>query len=218
MNYSESEENYIKSIYHLQAIHDRVNAGMVATSVNTKAASVTDMLKKLNKKKLLNYKPYKSFQLTDTGKKIALEVIRKHRLWEFFLVNKLGFAWGEVHDIAEELEHISSKDLVTRLDEYLAHPEFDPHGDPIPNSKGKMAEPKQKSLAELPLKKVAIVCFIKDQREAMMDILNHYGIVLGTKLKVIRRFDYDGSTEIKINQTAPAILSKDVAANIYCGI
>jgi DtxR family transcriptional regulator, Mn-dependent transcriptional regulator len=218
MNFSESEENYIKSIYHLQTLHERVNAGMLATSVNTKAASVTDMLKKLEKKKLLHYKPYKSFQLTETGKKIALQVIRKHRLWEFFLVNNLGFSWDEVHDIAEELEHINSSKLITKLDEYLGHPEFDPHGDPIPDSKGKMAEPKQQSLAELPLKKTAVVSFIKDQRDTMMQLLTHYGISMGTKLKVTRRFEFDGSIEIKINQMAPAILSKEVAANIYCGI
>lgn len=218
MSFTESEENYIKSIYHLQTHYERVNAGMLAKAVKTKAASVTDMLKKLNSKKLIHYKPYKSFQLTEAGKKIALQVIRKHRLWEFFLVNNLGFAWGEVHDIAEELEHITSLDLVTKLDEYLGHPEFDPHGDPIPNSKGKMAEPKQKSLAEIQLKKIAVVSYIKDQRETMMDLLTHYGIVLGTKLKVIRRFEFDGSVEIKVNQLAPAILSKEVAANIFCGI
>jgi len=216
MKFSVSEENYIKSIYHLQVINERVNAKMLSAAVKTKAASVTDMLKKLHKKMLVDYQPYKSFILTDAGRKMALEVIRKHRLWEFFLVNKLGFKWDQVHDIAEELEHISSMELINRLDLFLDHPSFDPHGDPIPNSKGKMTEIKQHNLTEITIKKLYTVSYIKDQSIAMLDLLKHYHINIGTRLKVSKRFDFDGSVEIKIDQLPDAILSDQVAKNIYC--
>ncbi|MBC7866211.1 MAG: metal-dependent transcriptional regulator, partial [Gloeobacteraceae cyanobacterium ES-bin-316] len=200
MNFSTSEENYIKSIYHLQVLHERVNATMLAVMVNTKAASVTDMLKKLHKKKLVEYEPYKSFVLTDAGSKIALGIVRKHRLWEYFLVNKLGFNWDEVHEIAEELEHINSLELISRLDKFLDYPSFDPHGDPIPNSKGKMTSLKRSNLTELPIKTTAVVSFIKDQSITMLDLLKHYHISIGTKIKVNKHFDFDGSVEIKIDK------------------
>ena len=216
MNFSISEENYIKSIYHLQVINERVNAKMLSVAVNTKGASVTDMLKKLHKKKLVDYQPYKSFILTDTGRKMALDVVRKHRLWEFFLVNKLGFKWDQVHEIAEDLEHINSLELINRLDLYLDYPSFDPHGDPIPNSKGKMTDIKQHNLTEITIKKVYTVSYIKDQSTAMLDLLKHYQISIGTRLKVFKRFDFDGSVEIKIDKLPDAIISNQVAKNIYC--
>lgn len=218
MNFSTSEENYIKSIYHLQVLHERVNATMLAVMVNTKAASVTDMLKKLHKKKLVEYEPYKSFVLTDAGSKIALGIVRKHRLWEYFLVNKLGFNWDEVHEIAEELEHINSLELISRLDKFLDYPSFDPHGDPIPNSKGKMTSLKRSNLTELPIKTTAVVSFIKDQSITMLDLLKHYHISIGTKIKVNKHFDFDGSVEIKIDKLPEAVLSNLVAKNIYCVI
>jgi len=216
MNLSVSEENYIKSIYHLQVLHNRVNTTLLAGNIRTKAASVTDMLKKLQKKKLIDYQPYKSFTLTDEGVKIALSIIRKHRLWEFFLVSKLNFNWNEVHDIAEELEHINSTELITRLDAFLDFPSFDPHGDPIPNSKGKMAIVKRINLLELPLKKLATVNYIKDQSPAMLDLLKHHKIIIGSKMKVMRKFDFDGSVEIKLNESPAFLLSQLVAKNIYC--
>lgn len=218
MKFSISEENYIKSIYHLQVLHQRVNTMMLAEMVKTKAASVTEMLKKLHKKKLIDYEPYKSFILTDTGNKTALNIIRKHRLWEFFLVNKLGFNWDQVHDIAEELEHINSSELISRLDEYLQFPSFDPHGDPIPNSKGKITDLKRSNLIDIPLKKTVVVSQIKDQSITMLDLLKHFKIGIGTKIKVNKRFEFDGSVEIKIDQMPNAVLSNQVAKNIYCVI
>jgi DtxR family Mn-dependent transcriptional regulator len=218
MKLSISEENYIKAVYHLQALHQQVSSTMLAEAVQTKAASVTDMLKKLHAKKIVDYQRYKNFTLTETGNKMALEIIRKHRLWEFFLVNKLGFQWDQVHDIAEELEHITSKELVTKLDNYLDYPSFDPHGDPIPNSKGKMTELKQSSLVEIPLRKTATVSYIKDQSSSMLDLLKHYQIRIGTRLKLVKRFDFDGSVEIRIDKLPDAVLSSVVAQNIYCVI
>lgn len=216
MNLSVSEENYIKNIYHLQAMHERVSTTLLAAMIRTKAASVTDMLKKLQKKKLVEYEPYKSFVLTEDGLKLALSIIRKHRLWEFFLVEKLNFHWNEVHEIAEQLEHIHSPALVTRLDAFLDFPSFDPHGDPIPNSRGKMTTLKRTNLLELPLKKNATVSYIKDQSDAMLELLKHYKINIGSKMKVIRRFEFDGSVEIKQPDNPVFVLSELVAKNIYC--
>ena len=216
MKFSTSEENYIKNIFLLQEMHEAVSATMLALAVNTRAASVTDMLKKLHAKKIINYRPYKNFTLTEPGNKIALDIIRKHRLWEYFLVNKLGFKWDEVHVIAEELEHISSAALIQRLDEYLEHPCIDPHGDPIPDKNGKIKILKQSSLISLPIKKSGTVSSIKDQSVQMLELLKHYNISIGTKLKVNKHFDFDGSVEIKIDKLPVAVLSEQVAKNIFC--
>src|SRR5476651_2113924 len=135
-----TEENYLKAIYHLSIQSESVSTNQIAAALNTKAASVTDMLKKLAEKELINYTKYQGVTLTAAGEKIALSIVRKHRLWEFFLVEKLNFKWDEVHDLAEELEHISSTDLINRLDEFLNFPRYDPHGDPIPDDKGKINE------------------------------------------------------------------------------
>ena len=137
MNYTTSEENYLKAIFHLQEEGDNVTTNALAEKLNTRAASVTDMMKKLSAKKLLHYKPYYGFSLSTEGKKTALSIIRRHRLWEYFLSEKLKFSWNEVHLLAEELEHISSPELINRLDEFLGFPPFDPHGDPIPDKKRK---------------------------------------------------------------------------------
>jgi DtxR family Mn-dependent transcriptional regulator len=138
LKFSSAEENYLKAIYHLQLDNDTVTTNALAQKLHTRAASITDMMKKLSAKKLLHYKPYYGFYLSNEGKAIALSIIRRHRLWEFFLAQKLGFGWDEVHVLAEELEHVSSKKLIDKLDEYLDFPQFDPHGDPIPDSKGKI--------------------------------------------------------------------------------
>src|SRR4051812_2854641 len=135
-----------------------VTTSVLADKLQTKPASVTDMMKKLNAKKLLHYKPYYGFSLSPEGKKIALFVIRRHRLWEFFLSEKLKFGWNEVHQLAEELEHVSSRQLIDRLDEYLGYPAFDPHGDPIPDSKGKIKNTNRISVVQLPLNQSAEVC------------------------------------------------------------
>ena len=184
--------------------------------MQTRAASVTDMLKKLKGKKLLQYEKYRGFKLNDAGKKAALDVVRKHRLWEFFLVEKLGFEWHEVHSIAEELEHISSRELIHRLDIFLGSPSFDPHGDPIPDRNGKIKTVRQTILSEIPEKKVVTVNAIADQSQTMHELLKHHHINIGTKIKINRHFSFDGSVEIKINKQPLTILSRQAAQNIFC--
>ena len=215
MKYSVSEENYIKSIYHLQQQTETVNTNSLANELNTKPASVTDMLKKLQIKKLLDYEKYKGFKLNGAGIKIALHIIRRHRLWEYFLVNKLGFEWDQVHEIAEDLEHVSSVELTDKLDIFLNFPTTDPHGDPIPDKNGKITFIKQLNLMAVAAKKNVIVSSVSNQSSELLDMLKHYNIAIGTTLKVNKHFAFDGSIEIKVLQQAPRIISEQVAKYIF---
>jgi DtxR family Mn-dependent transcriptional regulator len=215
MKLSASEENYIKSIYNLQKATEKVNTNSLAAFLDTSAASITDMLKKLKIKKLLEYKKYYGFRLNAAGNKEALKIIRRHRLWEFFLVEKLGMEWEKVHAIAEELEHVSSVELITRLDHYLGNPKIDPHGDPIPDEKGVMPVLKQTALIDLPIKKTATVSSVSNQTPEMMEMLNHYGIKIGSSIKVLKSFVFDGSLHIKIARQPECVISGVAAQNIF---
>lgn len=215
MKLSASEENYIKSIYNLQKATEKVNTNSLAAFLDTSAASITDMLKKLKTKKLLEYKKYYGFRLNASGNKEALKIIRRHRLWEFFLVEKLGMEWEKVHAIAEELEHVSSVELITRLDHYLGNPKIDPHGDPIPDEKGVMPVLKQTPLIDLPIKKIATVSSVSNQTPEMMEMLNYYGIKIGSSIKVLKSFVFDGSLQIKIARQPECVISGLAAQNIF---
>jgi len=214
-NFSFTEENYIKTIYHLQRADALVTTNELASTIKTKAASVTDMLKKLKTKKLLHYKPYQGFTLSDEGKKVALEIIRKHRLWEYFLVNKLQFGWDEVHDIAEQLEHINSPALIKKLDAYLDFPRFDPHGDPIPDINGKIEVSKQVNLMDLELNVEAEVSAVGSQSTELLELLKHNKIGIGTVLEVIKKFSYDNSVEIKIKKNPAFLISSKMAQTLF---
>lgn len=216
LNYSTSEENYIKAIYHLQG-DGSVNTNELAGELKTRPASVTDMMKKLRTKKLVHYEAYKGFRLTSEGKKLALLIIRRHRLWEFFLAEKLRFSWDEVHEVAEDLEHVSSKKLIDKLDEYLGFPRFDPHGDPIPDASGKIEPAKQVCLTDLPLNKPGIVCYVSDQSTEMLELLGHKNIGMGTRVEIKKRFQFDQSLEIRVKQQTETI-SEVLARNIYVKI
>ncbi len=218
MTYTATEENYIKAIYHLQHKHEKAGTNQLSEAMNTRPASATDMLKKLEGKKLVHYQKYQGFMLTEQGNRAALNIVRKHRLWEYFLVEKLGFHWDEVHVLAEQLEHISSDELTTRLDNYLGNPAFDPHGDPIPDERGKMKLIKQDNLCNLPLKKIMTVSSVKNQSREMLDLLDQYKIGIGTRLKITRRFAFDGSVELKIDKQPATIISHMVAQNVFCNI
>lgn len=215
MKVSSSKENYIKAIFHLQEEAGVVTTNALARQLDTRAASVTDMLKKLKTQKLLLYEKYKGFKLSPDGRKMALQIIRKHRLWEFFLVEKLQFGWQEVHEMAEELEHISSKKLIDRLDEFLGFPKSDPHGDPIPDINGKFSQKKQVSLLDLKLNVSAVVSNISDQSPEMLELLSHKGLGLGTKLEVKKRFLFDNSVELKVKNQQPITISENVAKNVF---
>ena len=215
MKYSSSKENYIKAIFHLQqAEAGSVTTNALAEALQTKPASVTDMLKKLKTQQLLQYEKYRGVMLSAEGRKLAVQIIRKHRLWEYFLVEKLQFGWEEVHEIAEELEHISSKKLIDRLDAFLDFPKTDPHGDPIPDANGKMPSVKQSAVCDMPVNSAGIVNGISDQSASMLELLKHKNIQMGTRLEVKKKFEVDGSVEIKIRNQQAVNISEHVAKNL----
>ena len=215
LNYTTSEENYIKAIFHLQGDDVTVTTNELARELKTKPASVTDMMKKLKTKKLLHYQPYQGFRLSNEGSKVALGIIRRHRLWEYFLSEKLKFSWDEVHEVAEHLEHVSSKKLIDKLDEFLGFPRTDPHGDPIPDANGKIETSKQVCITELALNKPALVSHVSDQSSGILELLKHKNISIGTRLEVKKKFDFDQSMEIKIRQQTPFNISEQLAENIF---
>lgn len=215
MNFSIAEENYIKAIYHLQQTDENVSTNEVAKELATKPASVTDMLKKLKQKKILNYEKYKGFRLSSEGKKIALTIVRKHRLWEYFLVEKLQFGWDEVHEVAEELEHITSKKLIDKLDAFLGYPKFDPHGDPIPDVNGKMVAQLQINLMDLPLNQLAEVSMVGSQGSELLELLKHKNIAIGAKLEVKKKFAFDNSIEIKMKGQNAFTISQQLAQALF---
>lgn len=198
MKLSATEENYLKVIYHLQQGQDAVSTNAVAGVLQTRAASVTDMLKKLNAKKLLHYKPYYGFYLSTEGKRLAMHIIRRHRLWEVFLAVKLKFGWDEVHNLAEELEHVGSKKLIDKLDAFLGFPSFDPHGDPIPDSKGKLATTSSLKLTELPVNVPAMVVSVSQQSKALLDELTAKNIGISTRIEVKKKSLFDASLEVRV--------------------
>ena len=214
-NFSVAEENYIKSIYHLQQLANEVSTNALAHHLNTAAASVTDMLKKLQAKNLLIYNPYKGFKLSKEGNKAALMIIRRHRLWEFFLVDKLQFSWEEVHEVAEELEHVRSVKLIDRLETFLNYPKFDPHGDPIPDSNGKISEVVQLPLSQLPLHKQAVITSVQDQSSELLSFLSSQNIIIGITLEIKRRLPFDNSVEIKFKNRQTINISEQVANAIH---
>lgn len=215
MNLTVAEENYVKAIFHLQQAEGNVSTNQLAASLHTKPASVTDMLKKLTNKSLLEYEPYQGVRLSKDGKKQALSIVRKHRLWEFFLVDKLQFGWDEVHEVAEELEHISSKKLVDKLDAYLGYPKFDPHGDPIPDSNGIMASIRQFNLIDVKSKTLVEVCSVGSQSAELLELLRHKNIGIGTELQIVRKFEFDHSVEISVKNKPTITISQQLAQALF---
>lgn len=215
VNYSQSEENYLKAIFHLQQRTETISTNELATLLNTTPASVTDMLKKLSKKGLVKYRAYYGCSLTATGENVAVGIVRRHRLWEYFLSQKLGFNWEEVHDIAEELEHIGNEKLINKLDEFLGFPRIDPHGDPIPDANGKIVQPQKKLLAHLSENKTAAVTQIGNQSVQILELLDEKKITIGTKIKVLKRYSFDESMEIVTDNNHRAHITKELSQNIF---
>jgi len=210
-----SEENYLKVIYHLSHLSPKgVNTNAIAAMLETKASSVTDMLKKLSEKDWINYQKYQGVSLTDKGKLNAKIIVRKHRLWEVFLVEKLGFAWDEVHEVAEELEHIKSEKLINQLDHFLNFPSFDPHGDPIPNAKGELPNINKQLLSEIEVGKTITCVGVKDSSVDFLQYLNKQRISLGTKIKIIDIEFFDRTFKIEVYNSV-LVISDKIANNLY---
>ena len=210
-----SEENYLKVIYHLSNLSPKgVNTNAIAAMLDTKASSVTDMLKKLSEKDWINYQKYQGVSLTDKGKLNAKIIVRKHRLWEVFLVEKLGFAWDEVHEVAEDLEHIKSEKLINQLDQFLNFPSFDPHGDPIPNAKGEIIKIEKQLVSEIEVGRTITCVGVKDTSVDFLQYLNKQNISLGTKIKVLEKEPFDGTLKIEINNSV-LVFSDKIANNLY---
>ena len=173
------------------------------------------MMKKLKTKKLLHYQPYQGFRLTADGTRVALGIIRRHRLWEFFLAEKLHFTWDEVHEVAEHLEHVSNKKLIDRLDEYLGYPRVDPHGDPIPDANGKIEVTKKICLTDLPLNTAAQVISVSDHSSEILELLEHKHIHIGTPIEIRKRFSFDDSMEVKAGRQAAFTISRQLAETLF---
>ena len=210
-----SEENYLKIIYHLTEVSDaEVSTNAIANKMETKASSVTDMLQKLAAKDLVNYQKYQGVSLTNKGKLTAKMIVRKHRLWEFFLVDKLDFSWDEVHDIAEQLEHIKSEQLINKLDDFLGNPTEDPHGDPIPNAKGQIINIEKQLLSELSENQTGICVGVKDSSSEFLKYLDKQEIALGSRIEIIEKETFDSSLKIKVDEKELTISNK-IAGNLF---
>lgn len=210
-----SEENYLKAIYHLEIDTDKgVSTNAIAEKLETKASSVTDMIKKLSEKELIVYKKYQGVTLTSFGKKTAVNIVRKHRLWEVFLVKKLNFSWDEVHDIAEQLEHIKSSKLIQQLDSYLGFPTHDPHGDPIPDKEGNLKVIDKRLLSTMLKNERGICVGVNDSSSDFLKFLDKKGITLGKLITVLDKEDFDDSLLIQIDQKKLSISNK-IANNLY---
>ena len=210
-----SEENYIKVIYHLSLIaKSEISTNAIAEKMATKASSVTDMLKKLAEKELVSYQKYQGVSLTENGLLTAKNIVRRHRLWEVFLVDKLNFAWDDVHEIAEELEHINSEKLIDKLDEFLKFPSKDPHGDPIPDKNGNIIKVEKYLLSDLKINETAVCIGVKDSSSEFLQYLDKQKIALGSKIKILEKEPFDNSMTIEINN-GQIIISSKIANNLF---
>lgn len=212
---SHTEENYLKAIFKLSEIeNNKVLTNAIAEKLNTTAASVTDMLKKLAQKKLIDYEKYYGVTLTEKGKKLAKNLIRKHRLWESFLVEKLKFTWAEVDELAEELEHINSDELTDRLEEFLGFPKFDPHGDPIPDKKGNIAYHEDVTLDQMKKNESGIIVAVIDHAPQFLQYLDKIQLAIHTRIKVKDEEEYDSSKTLLVNNKTEISVSQKVAKSL----
>ena len=210
-----SEENYLKTIYHLTSMtEEAISTNAIAEKMDTKASSVTDMLKKLAEKDLLNYIKYQGVSLTENGKLAAKMIVRKHRLWETFLVEKLAFSWDEVHDIAEQLEHIKSEKLINKLDDFLGNPTEDPHGDPIPDADGRIVKIEKRLLFELEDNQSGICVGVKDTSSDFLKYLDKQEIALGSEIAILEKETFDNSFKIRVGNKE-IMISNKIASNLY---
>jgi DtxR family Mn-dependent transcriptional regulator len=215
--YTLAEENYLKAIYKLSLQADNVSTNQIAASLATKASSVTDMLRKLADKLLINYTRYQGVSLTKAGEKVALNIIRRHRLWEFFLVEKLKFKWDEVHEMAEEMEHISSTELIDRLDEFMGFPARDPHGDPIPDCNGNFKINDLKPISAIAINTTGIISGVSDHSAAFLQYLEKQQLIIGKKVRVKEIITYDNTVVLQMDNKTLQI-SREVANNLLIAL
>jgi len=210
-----SEENYLKIIYNLdkQGLK-KITPTAIAEALNNNPASVVDMIKKLVDKKLLQYEKTKGVKLTEKGRNIAVQVVRRHRLWEVFLLEKLGYGWDEVHEIAEQLEHVHHPELADKLDKFLGLPQYDPHGDPIPKANGETAVTYKTLLADIEEGKSCHVVAVKDTSPSFLQYLKKLDIGIGTKISLLEKIPFDNSIVITIGKNTKTTVSKVFAENL----
>lgn len=213
-----AEENYLKAIFHLAQHTEKVSTRSIAQHMDTKDSSVTNMLRKLSEKALIDYEKRYGVSMTESGDKAALTIIRRHRLWEVFLVDKLGFKWDEVHELAEQLEHIQSPKLLEKLDHYLGSPTVDPHGDPIPDASGKMVHRSHILLSDAELNTPFRLVRVKDDSSDFLQYLDLRGLQIGTHLQVIERITYDNSLTLNVTQQGRIHISQKVAENLLVSV
>lgn len=212
---SQTEENYLKAIFSISLSRNKaVSTNAIAEKLKTKASSVTDMIKKLSEKSLVDYQKYQGVLLTEKGKKIAIRIVRKHRLWEVFLVKYLNFSWDEVHDVAEQLEHVKSTKLTQELDRYLDYPTHDPHGDPIPDENGKIAHHSDTMLSSIKEQESCIVMGVKDSSPSFLKYLDKANIKLGSVVCVLEKIEFDDSMHIEIGEKNLSI-SHQISKNLF---
>ncbi|MFN8304566.1 MAG: metal-dependent transcriptional regulator [Saprospiraceae bacterium] len=213
---STAEENYLKAVFAISEKESKsATTNAIAAALQTTAASVTDMLKRLAEKKLIAYEKYRGVRLTPDGSRVATELIRKHRLWEVFLLEKLGFAWDEVHELAEQLEHVQGDALVDRLDAFLCFPKYDPHGDPIPDSEGRWSHRPQVLLVTLQPGQRGTITGVQDHSSAFLQYLDQLGLGLGVEIEMLERIPYDQSARIRTAGRADLMLSEKVCQNLF---
>lgn len=209
-----SEEDHIKAVYALLQDDESAFTKEIAERLRTKASSVTDMLKKLADKKLVRHEPYYGVKLTAKGQALALQLVRKHRLWETFLVERLGFGWDEVHEVAEQMEHVASEKLIDKLDGYLGHPSFDPHGDPIPDRHGRIRARRTKRLSACQQGDTVRIAAVSETTDGLLRLLDSKGLRIGTVLSVQEVHAFDGSMDVKPKSGSAFSLSKDVSHHL----
>ena len=214
---SQAEENYLKAIFKIcESTGKPASTNAIKGELNTSAAAVSDMLKRLStkEKELVHYKPHRGVTLTNHGNQAATMLIRKHRLWEVFLCDVLKFSWDEVHEMAEQLEHIRSEELINRLDKFLGQPKFDPHGDPIPDADGRFAERKQVTLSNLEKGTIGIVVGVQEHSSAFLQYLDKMQLGLGVEIKILEVFEFDGSVRIGLEGGTELTISNKVSENL----
>ncbi|GJQ21278.1 MAG: transcriptional regulator [Bacteroidia bacterium] len=211
---SEQVENYIKNIYKLQEQEKRVTTSLLSDRLQISQPSVTEMIKKLAEEGTVRYTPYKGVQLTEKGRRKALAIVRRHRLWELFLVEVLKFSWHEIDEEAERLEHSMSEKLEERIDAILGYPSRDPHGDLIPTRDGFLEDRNHIALAKLGNGEEAVVTRVSDEHPEVLQYMSKLGISLGTTVRVNERIEFDGSLRVQFGRREQFISAK-LAQNIF---